>query len=133
MYSNNILNFQESMTILNACTKKVWKLIESTTYVNLYLHMYIYVHIHAFMFIYVCTYMSNYLWMFLSINLLHTNHEYSCLNKCTILLFSIWSEMFLMFCIAKDGENFFQPANLFLCVHSTHRAHFLSCGVMLQF
>ena len=28
MYSNNILNFQESMTILNACTKKVWKLIE---------------------------------------------------------------------------------------------------------
>ena len=28
MYSNNILNFQESTTILNACTKKkVWKLI----------------------------------------------------------------------------------------------------------
>ena len=32
MYSNNILNFQESTTILNACTKKVWKLIEGTTY-----------------------------------------------------------------------------------------------------
>ena len=32
MYSNNILNFQESMTILNACPKKVWKLIECTTY-----------------------------------------------------------------------------------------------------
>ena len=32
MYSNKTLNFQESMTILNACTKKVWKLIESTTY-----------------------------------------------------------------------------------------------------
>ena len=32
MYRNNILNFQESMTILNACTKKVWKLIEGTTY-----------------------------------------------------------------------------------------------------
>ena len=32
MYSNNILNFQESRTILNACTKKVWKLIECTTY-----------------------------------------------------------------------------------------------------
>ena len=31
MYSNNILNFQESMTILNSCTKKVWKLIEGTT------------------------------------------------------------------------------------------------------
>ena len=28
MYSNNIVNFQESTTILNACTKKVWKLID---------------------------------------------------------------------------------------------------------
>ena len=33
MYSNNILNFQESTTILNACTKKGWKLIEFTTYI----------------------------------------------------------------------------------------------------
>ena len=32
MYSNNILIFQESTTILNACTKKVEKLIERTTY-----------------------------------------------------------------------------------------------------
>ena len=31
MYSNKILNFQESTTILNACTKKVCKLIEGTT------------------------------------------------------------------------------------------------------
>ena len=31
MYNNNILNFQESTTILNACTKNVWKLIERTT------------------------------------------------------------------------------------------------------
>ena len=29
MYCNNIVNFQESTTILNACTKKVWKLIEA--------------------------------------------------------------------------------------------------------
>ena len=27
MYSNNILNFQQSTIILNVCTKKVWKLI----------------------------------------------------------------------------------------------------------
>ena len=32
MYSNNILNFQESTPILNACTEKVWKLIEGTMY-----------------------------------------------------------------------------------------------------
>ena len=31
MYSNNIVNFQESTTILNTCTKKVWNLIECTT------------------------------------------------------------------------------------------------------
>ena len=33
MYSNNILNFQGSTTILNTCTKKVWKLIKGTTYI----------------------------------------------------------------------------------------------------
>ena len=32
MYSNNILNFQESMTTLNICTRKVRKPIECTTY-----------------------------------------------------------------------------------------------------
>ena len=31
MYSNKKLNFQESTTILNACTKIAWKLIEYTT------------------------------------------------------------------------------------------------------
>ena len=35
-YSNNIVNFQESTTILNACTKIVWKLIGGTTYVSMY-------------------------------------------------------------------------------------------------
>ena len=32
MYSNNIVDFQESTTILNTCPKKVLKLIECTTY-----------------------------------------------------------------------------------------------------
>ena len=31
IYSNNILNSQESTTILYACTKKVWKFIEGST------------------------------------------------------------------------------------------------------
>ena len=30
MHSNDIMNLQESTTILNTCTKKVWKLIEGT-------------------------------------------------------------------------------------------------------
>ena len=34
MYSNNILNFQESTTILDAHTNKVWKLIVCTSYVK---------------------------------------------------------------------------------------------------
>ena len=37
IYSNNILNFRESTTILNACTKKVWKLIEGTMYLMCFL------------------------------------------------------------------------------------------------
>ena len=32
IYSNNILNFQESTTILNTHTKKVWKLIVCLSY-----------------------------------------------------------------------------------------------------
>ena len=32
IYSNNIVNFQESTTILNARTEKVWKPIKCTTY-----------------------------------------------------------------------------------------------------
>ena len=38
MYSNNIVNFQESTTMLNACTKKVWELIEATTYIYIYIY-----------------------------------------------------------------------------------------------
>ena len=38
MYSNNIVNFQESTTILKACTKKVWKLIEYPTYTYFSFH-----------------------------------------------------------------------------------------------
>ena len=34
MYSNNIVNFQESTTILKAHTKKVWKLIVCTSYLQ---------------------------------------------------------------------------------------------------
>ena len=38
IYGDKIVNFQESTTILNACTKKVWKLIDVTTYVYQFLH-----------------------------------------------------------------------------------------------
>ena len=40
MYSNNILNFQEFMTILNAYTKKVRKRIVCTSYIYIYIYIY---------------------------------------------------------------------------------------------
>ena len=36
MYSNNIVSFHESTKILNAHTKKIWKLIVCTSYVYIY-------------------------------------------------------------------------------------------------
>ena len=44
MYSNNIVNVQESTPILNACTKKVWKLIEGTTYLYFFLFPSVYIN-----------------------------------------------------------------------------------------
>ena len=42
IYSNNIVNFEESTSILNACTKNVWKHIEYTRYVSVNLCFYSY-------------------------------------------------------------------------------------------
>ena len=42
MYSNNILNFQESTTILNACTKKAGNLLTAPS-----IYIYIYIHIQG--------------------------------------------------------------------------------------
>ena len=49
MYSDNILNYQEFATSLNACTKKVWKPIEGTTYICIHtnVHTYIQTHTHT--------------------------------------------------------------------------------------
>ena len=52
MYSNNIVNFQESTTMLNACIKKGWKPIECTTYT--YTHIYIYIYICVCVCVCVC-------------------------------------------------------------------------------
>ena len=40
--SNNIVNFQVSTTILNACAKNVWKCIECTMCIYIYIYIYIY-------------------------------------------------------------------------------------------
>ena len=46
MYSNNILNFQDSTTILNACTKKSGNLLKGPTYKQIYIYIYIYIYHH---------------------------------------------------------------------------------------
>ena len=73
MYSNNMVNFKESTTILNSCTKKVWKLIEGVrecvcviiylykmrVYIYIYIYIYthpgyiIYSHTHIYIYIYI--------------------------------------------------------------------------------
>ena len=57
MYSNNILNFQEPTSILNACTKKACKLIECTIYIYTHTHTYIYtptyIYTHIYIYVYV--------------------------------------------------------------------------------
>ena len=48
MYSNNILNFEESTTILNACTKKSENLLNAS---RIYIYIYIYIHIYILLYI----------------------------------------------------------------------------------
>ena len=43
MHSNNILNFQESMTIFNACTEKFGNLLKGP---RIYIYIYIYTEVN---------------------------------------------------------------------------------------
>ena len=58
MYITNILNFQESTTILNACTKKDWELID----------IYIYIYIYKWVRLYVCVSMPILHWFIYTIS-----------------------------------------------------------------
>ena len=55
MYSNNIVNFQESTTILNACTKKSGNVLNSPR-LYIYIYIYIYISIYIYIYIYICIY-----------------------------------------------------------------------------
>ena len=81
MYSNNIVNFQESTTILNAHTKKVWKVIICTSYIHIYIYkfslvcmcvcvcvcvcIYIYIYIYMFVCVCVCIYIYIYIYIYI--------------------------------------------------------------------
>ena len=66
MYSNNIVNFQESMTILNACTKKSGNLLNAP---HIYIYIY-FIYIYYVLYVYViCIYVEDkndiyiYIWL----------------------------------------------------------------------
>ena len=66
IYSNNILNFEMSTAISNACTKIVWKLIEVTDVVavNIFCKLFLF----AFRFLcYIYTYIYMSRWLFTSL------------------------------------------------------------------
>ena len=76
MYSSNILNFQESTTILNACTKKSGNLLNAP-------YIYIYIYIYMGVYIYIYIYMGVYIYIYISIHIFFRqsgNIRFQCLS-----------------------------------------------------
>ena len=59
MYSKRLLNVQESTTISNAFTKKVWKLIEGTSHTDAHTHTHTHIYIYIYIYI-ICTFGDRY-------------------------------------------------------------------------
>ena len=59
MYSNNILNFLESTTILNACRKKSGNLLNAPR-ISIYVYIYVCVRIYMCVCVCVCIYVGGY-------------------------------------------------------------------------
>ena len=69
-----LLNFQVSTTILNACTKQVWKLIKCTSYLSIYLSLRIYLS--------VC--LSEFVHIYLSTEFSRVYDNFKCLYKTSL-------------------------------------------------
>ena len=85
--SNNIVNSQESRTILNACTKKVWELIQGKTYIYIYIYIsffyflsrgIIYIYVYIYIYIYkVANFTYLYIYIYICKDLVvHTENIY---------------------------------------------------------
>ena len=85
------MNFQESMTILNAYTKKGWNLIESTTYIYIYIYiyskqahtLYLYVNVSKWVDMFVCEWMYVYVrmsWLKLKLEFITINKTYNTIT-----------------------------------------------------
>ena len=99
MYNNDVVNFQESTTILNACTKKVWKLIVCTTYLcffHLYVRMYLSIDwlIYLSIFTHILVY-SFYLSINLSIYVFMHFNRFLSISLCSLVFFHMYVCMYL--------------------------------------
>ena len=65
IYINNIVNFQESTPIFNACTKMVWKLIECTTCIFVWMDFALNPHTLFIMWIFSSIYKNHFLFLWL--------------------------------------------------------------------
>ena len=109
IFSVNILNFQESTTILNACTKKVSVLIEGTANLSLslslsiyiyiyniyiYIYIYIYMHIYLCIFIFLSVCLSLYIYVYIGIYI----YIYMHISKYIIIYLCIYIYSYIYIC-----------------------------------
>ena len=64
IYCSKILNFQESTTILNANTKKVWKLMVCTSYIYIYIYVCVCVCVCVYVRVCVCVHIYIYIYIY---------------------------------------------------------------------
>ena len=91
MYSNNILNFQESTTILYACTKKSQ---ETYWMHDVYIYIYIYKkYIQLRIYIYVCSYVYMYICMYIYMSVCMYVYMWVWVSVCVWTLASFVCDM----------------------------------------
>ena len=106
MYSNNIVNFQASTTILNTCTKNVWKIFEGSTYVSVTIaKSYVWL---SFCSLWVFHTRLNW-WFFTELWVTKSLHRTSGLFKAfRLILTLLWSGWFWFFILIPNPPFFYQ-------------------------
>ena len=84
MYSHNILNFQESTTILNAYTKKG---LETYWRHHVYIYIYIYIYTDECVYVHACMFLYKYVYIFICVSLSFSPSL--SLSLCLFMFYSI--------------------------------------------
>ena len=110
MYSNNILNFQESTTILNTHLKKVWKLIVCTSYHYphspnlLILARIVKCHFYLFISQSFCFMYFDFFFLLLTDRCSCCCYYYYYYNTATFTAICFWFFFFQRYSNTKDGD-----------------------------